>query len=56
MILFTVTCCGRRRGILPGGVLVCSRCDYNHDKATTIPNEGQARDVPQELSHWRVHR
>jgi hypothetical protein len=45
---FAVICrwCGRRRGILPNGVLICGRCDYDHDHATVIPNEYQIRDVP----------
>lgn len=43
---FEVVCCARRRGLFPGGVLVCGRCDYDHEKATVIPNENQARDVP----------
>lgn len=41
---FEVACCGRRRGLLPGNILVCSRCDYT--KVSVIPNENKARDVP----------
>lgn len=43
---FEVACCGRRRGLLPGNILVCSRCDFDNDKATVIPNENKACDVP----------
>lgn len=52
--MFKVRCCGRRRGLLPGGVLVCSRCDYQDDAATVIPNENRAKDVPDGLKFWRV--
>ena len=51
-----VECCGKRRGVLPGGVLVCSQCDYNHDKATVIPNENRARDVPVDRKYWPIWR
>lgn len=37
--------CGRARGILPLGVLLCSHCDYDHSRATVIPNEHQVKDV-----------
>jgi hypothetical protein len=43
---FAVLCaCGRRRGILPQGVLLCSLCDYEHEYATAIPNERLIKDV-----------
>lgn len=50
---FEVACCGRRRGLLPGDVLVCSRCDFDHGHATVIPNENKARDVPD--GQWLVY-
>lgn len=45
----SVTCkwCNRLRGLLPGDVLICSRCDYDHDGATVIPHENRIRDVPE---------
>jgi hypothetical protein len=46
---FEVVCCGRRRGLLPGKVLLCSKCDYNHDGATVVPNENQVKDVPADV-------
>lgn len=49
-----VECCNKRRGLFPGGVLVCSTCDFDHTKATTMPNENKARDVPEELWWWKV--
>lgn len=50
--IFTVMCCGSRRGILPGGVLVCASCDFNHEHATVMPNERHAKDVPEGVKHW----
>lgn len=41
---FDLTCCGRGRGIFPGDVLVCSKCDYT--EASSMPNENQAKDPP----------
>lgn len=38
--------CAQRRGALPGGVLICVACDYDHAWATVIPNEHKIRDVP----------
>ena len=52
--LFSVLCCGRRRGLMPGGALVCSRCDFDHPKATVMPNEHAVRDVPPGVVLWRV--
>lgn len=44
--LFYVYCCGVRRGLMPGGILVCYRCDFAgaHGPSETIqivslPNE-----------------
>lgn len=48
---FIVACCGRRRGLLPGGVLVCSRCDYT-DGGTYGPPEQQVRDAPEWAVVW----
>lgn len=48
---FTVACCGKRRGLI-NGALICSRCDFDHDHATVVPNENKARDVPQDLKVW----
>lgn len=43
---FAVVCaCGRNRGVLPQGVLLCSWCDYEHDYASAIPNEHLIKDV-----------
>lgn len=47
---FAVLCCERRRGVLPGGIFVCSRCDYDHDHATHLPNEGAIADMPARLA------
>jgi hypothetical protein len=59
-VTFTEQCCGRARGYLPqqgadpvliservlaAGVLICSRCDYDHDRATVIPRENAMRDL-----------
>lgn len=52
--VFMIECCNRRRGVMPGGVLLCSRCDFNHDGGTVVPNESQARDTPGNLRLWRV--
>jgi hypothetical protein len=52
---FSVACCKRRRGLLPGGILICSICDgaeYRHPDAT-IPNAGQARDMP--ADEWYIY-
>lgn len=49
--MFSVLCCGRRRGLI-NGVLVCSRCDYDNGKATVIPNERFAKDVPEGVTQW----
>lgn len=43
--MFHVFCCGKRRGLI-NGVIVCGICDYDHSKATVIPNEHAAKDVP----------
>lgn len=43
---FVVFCCGTSRGVFPGGILVCARCDFNHDGASVMPNERYAKDVP----------
>jgi hypothetical protein len=51
---FEVACCKRRRGFLPGDILICSVCDYDNDKATVIPNENQARDVPADVWHIQI--
>lgn len=51
---FTVACCGKRRGILPGGILICPVCDFDHDKATTIPNVSKVKDVPLGRRSWLV--
>jgi hypothetical protein len=53
MTLFSVMCCGKRRGLI-NGALVCSRCDYDHDRATVIPNEHAARDVLEGVMHLPV--
>ena len=47
--MFGVICkwCDRRRGVLPGGILICGFCDYDHDHATVIPNERLIKDVPE---------
>jgi hypothetical protein len=52
--VFTVECCGRRRGLAPGVVLVCSVCDYDHNHATVIPNEHSIKDVPKHLTVIRM--
>lgn len=49
---FKIYCCGRRRGLFPGDVLVCSRCDYDSEYATVMPNENKARDVPKWARTW----
>lgn len=51
---FSVLCCGKRRGLFPGDVLVCPRCDFSHEGASVIPNERYAKDVPMGLKKWRV--
>lgn len=53
---FTVQCCGKRRGLLPGVILLCSVCDYDHHKATVIPNEHSIKDVPKHLTTVRIPR
>jgi hypothetical protein len=53
---FRVVCCGRRRGVLPGGVLVCNRCDISVADGTGLPNENKVRDVPAGQKWWRVPR
>jgi len=40
---FSKVCCGRPRGVLKG-VYICGKCDYEHSKATVIPNESLIRD------------
>lgn len=50
---FQVACCGVRRALLPGRVLLCPRCDFDHAKATSVPNETQARDV--EPGTWYLY-
>lgn len=52
--VFFVTCvhCGRRRGVFPGWVLVCSRCDYA--EASVMPNENLAKDAPPGAQEWQV--
>lgn len=49
---FRVLCCDRRRGVLPSGVLLCTRCDYDHDAATVIPREHAVRDLPRRVVVW----
>lgn len=51
---FKVACCGTRRGLFPGEVLVCPRCDYDHSSATIIPNDVFAKDVPESIPYWWV--
>ncbi len=41
---FTVGCCGKRRGLLPGGALICPVCDHTPGNGNA-PNEAQVRDV-----------
>jgi hypothetical protein len=53
---FMVFCCGKRRGVFPGGVLVCPNCDFDHASATVMPNERYARDVPPGQRMWEVPR
>ena len=53
---FLVFCCGRSRGVFPGGVLVCSRCDYTDKGVTVLPNERYAKDVPSGVREWEVPR
>lgn len=55
-IRFHIYCCGKRRGMLPGGVLVCGRCDFDHDAATVIPNERYVKDIPGIGRMWEVPR
>lgn len=43
-----VMCCGKRRGLI-NNTLVCGTCDFDHGRATVIPNEWAAKDVPQEI-------
>ena len=50
---FEVACCKRRRGLI-NGVLVCSVCDFDHDRATVIPNERLAKDVPAGVWHLPI--
>jgi len=50
---FQVACCGRRRARLPGGIIICSRCDFDHDHATVIFNEGRVRDLPSDT--WYIY-
>ena len=49
---FRIECCERRRGILPGGVLLCPTCDFNHDGATVVPNATKVRDAPKHAAVW----
>lgn len=51
---FSVACCGKRRGFLPGQVLVCPTCDFDHARATVIPNERRTRDVPADIWHIQI--
>lgn len=53
---FEVACCKKRRGLLPSGVLICSVCDFDHGKATVIPNESQIKDVPGNVWHLRAQK
>jgi hypothetical protein len=50
----TVKCCGKRRGLFPGGVLVCSVCDFSHEHASRMPNERYAKDIPENKHYWPV--
>lgn len=55
---FVVTCCGWRRSVLPGGVIVCTSCDYAKKDGHTswIPNEVHFMDdIPAEVDVWRVY-
>jgi hypothetical protein len=51
---FRVACCGKRRGLLPGGVLVCPACD--HAEASTVPNGHLIRGVRPDATHWAPER
>ncbi len=53
---FVVMCCGRRRSILPGGVILCSDCDYDRKEGqvSTVPNEFQSVGVPVPMSIWKI--
>lgn len=47
--------CGKSRGILASpdrswAVLVCPRCDFDHEHATTIPRENEMRDADSDWS------
>lgn len=54
---FYVHCCGKKRGVFPGGVLICGYCDYGHPGASSIPNEQYAKDVPLGTGRlWEVPR
>jgi hypothetical protein len=46
-------CCKKRRGLLPGNVLVCSQCDFDHGAATVIPNEHLVKDAPENV--WFIY-
>ena len=53
---FSVACCRRRRGLLPGGVLYCAVCDGGEAVGfpdALAPNSGQARDMPD--NEWYIY-
>lgn len=52
---FSVACCGRRRGLLPGGILFCTVCDGAESLRpdAMAPNAGQARDMPD--NEWYIY-
>lgn len=51
---FRVECCGRRRGMLPSGVLICSHCDQDNQSGSSIPNGHLIKDVPVGYSKWHI--
>jgi len=53
---FEVVCCGRRRGMLPGNVMVCSKCDFSHEHGTGIPNERLVKDIAPGIWQWPIRK
>lgn len=52
---FLVMCCGLRRMVMPGDVVLCIRCDREGAK-TIIPNFPQAQPIPRDMRTWEVPR
>lgn len=54
--LFYVHCCGKRRNLFPGGILVCLHCDQPREHMANMGNLVGSHVVQTEQRRWDVRR